>query len=102
MVLLTGRLVREAVLQQSSLSRNDAACAPQKGSALVDAVLAIHDRCQSLVEGGVLASLIEEVDWGPIVRARDETGSEDAPGVLARRDIVLADLEALEAGRGMP
>ena len=24
---------------------------------------------------GVLASLIEEVDWGPIVRARDETGS---------------------------
>ena len=34
------RLVREAVLQQSALSSNDAVCTPQKGSALVDAVLA--------------------------------------------------------------
>jgi V/A-type H+-transporting ATPase subunit A len=102
MVLLTGRLVREAVLQQSSLSRNDAVCTPQKGSALVDAVLAVHDRCQELVEGGVLASLIEEVDWGPLVRARDETGPQDVAGVQVRRDAVLADLDALEAGRGMP
>ncbi|HSO02948.1 MAG TPA: hypothetical protein VLQ92_00590, partial [Candidatus Limnocylindrales bacterium] len=102
MVLLTGRLVREAVLQQSALSSNDAVCAPEKGAALVDAVLAIHDRCLALVEGGVLASLIEDVDWGPIVRARDETGSEDAAGVHAQRDVVLAALDALEAGRGMP
>ena len=102
MVLLTGRLVREAVLQQSALSGNDAVCTPQKGSALVDAVLAIHDRCQELVEGGVLASLIEEVDWGPILRARDETGPHDVAGVQVRRDAVLADLDALEAGRGMP
>lgn len=102
MVLLTGRLVREAVLQQSALSGNDAMCSPAKGAALVDAVLAIHDRCLALVEAGVLASLVEEVDWGPMVRARDETGPEDAPGVQSRRDVVLGDLNALEAGRGMP
>jgi V/A-type H+-transporting ATPase subunit A len=77
-------------------------CSPGKGAALVDAVLAIHDRCLALVEGGVLASLIEEVDWGPIVRARDETGPQDAAGVHARRDVVRAALDALEAGRGMP
>jgi V/A-type H+-transporting ATPase subunit A len=102
MVLLAGRLVREVVLQQSSLSPNDAVCSLAKGAALVDAVLAVHDRCLALVEGGVLASLIEEVDWGPIVRARDETGSQDAAGVASRRDVVLAALDALEAGRGMP
>ena len=38
------------------------------------------------VEPGRLASLIEEVDWGPLVRARDETGPEDADGVRSRRD----------------
>jgi V/A-type H+-transporting ATPase subunit A len=54
------------------------------------------------VEGGVLASLVEEVDWGPIVQARDATGSQDAAGVQSRRDVVLAALDALEAGRGMP
>jgi V/A-type H+/Na+-transporting ATPase subunit A len=102
MVLLAGRLVREAVLQQSSLSPNDAVCSVAKGAALVDAVLSIHDRCLALVEGGVLASLIEEVDWGPIVQARDATGSQDASGVQSRRDVVLAALDALEAGRGMP
>jgi V/A-type H+/Na+-transporting ATPase subunit A len=102
MVLLSGRLVREVVLQQSSLSPNDAVCSLAKGAALVDAVLAIHDRCLSLVEGGVLASLIEEVDWGPIVRARDETDSQDAAGVQSRRDVMLAALDALESGRGMP
>jgi V/A-type H+-transporting ATPase subunit A len=102
MVLLTGRLLREAVLQQSSLSSSDAVCSPAKGAALVDAVLLIHDRCLALVEAGVLASLIEEVDWGPILRARDETGSQDTSGVLSRRDVVLADLDSLEPGRGMP
>jgi len=100
MVLLAGRLVREAVLQQSALSAHDAVSSPEKGAALVDAVLAVHDRCQSLVDRGVLASVIEEVDWGPLVRARDETGPEDVEGIRARRDEVLAALDDLvPAGR---
>ncbi len=94
-VLLTGRLLREAVLQQSALSANDAACSPVKSAALVDAVLAVHDRCLALLRAGALASLIEEVDWGPLVRARDETGPEDADGVGVRLATVVADLDAL-------
>ena len=97
MVLLTGRLVREAVLQQSALSANDAVCSPDKGAALVDAVLAVHDRCQSLIELGVPASVIEEVDWGPIVRARDETQPADVAGVEERRNKVLESLDLLAA-----
>jgi V/A-type H+-transporting ATPase subunit A len=102
MVLLTGRLVREAVLQQSALSANDAACAPEKAAALVDAVLTLHDRCLALLDRGVLASLIEEVDWGPLVRARDETRSDDVAGVRERLDRVLAELDALVPGRSEP
>ena len=94
-VLLTGRLLREAILQQSALSANDAVCSPEKSAALVDAVLAVHDRCLALLRAGALASLIEEVDWGPLVRARDETGPEDADGVGLRLATVVADLDAL-------
>jgi V/A-type H+-transporting ATPase subunit A len=98
-VMLTGRLLREAVLQQSALSANDAASSPGKGAALVDAVLGVHDRCQELVEAGALASVIEEVDFGPLVRARDDSGPDDAATVHARRDDVLAALGRLSPGR---
>ena len=40
LILLTGRHIREAVLQQSALSDNDAFCSPAKQAALADAVLA--------------------------------------------------------------
>ncbi len=102
MVMLTGRLLREAVLQQSALSANDAACSLEKGAALVDAILSVHDHCLALLERGVLASLIEEVDWGTLVRARDETGPSDVDGVRARLGSVLAELDDLVPGRGTP
>ncbi len=93
MILLAGRLIREAVLQQSALSAGDAMCSPEKGAALVDAVLATLDRGLALVDQGVLASVIEEVDFGPLVRARDEAA--DVAGVESRRDTVLAALDQL-------
>lgn len=93
MILLAGRLIREAVLQQSALSAVDTMCSPEKGAALVDAVLATLDRGLALVDQGVLASVIEEVDFGPLVRARDE--ATDVAGVESRRDKVLAALDRL-------
>jgi V/A-type H+-transporting ATPase subunit A len=94
-VILAGRLIRLAVLQQSTLSANDTTCSPEKGAALADAVLAVVDGCQSLAARGVPAASIEEIDLGPLVRARDETGPDDVTGVLGRRDDVLAALEEL-------
>ncbi|MFD5393268.1 V-type ATP synthase subunit A [Streptomyces sp. NPDC127097] len=90
--ILAGRLVREAVLQQSALSPLDAYCAADKTAALVDAVFAVVDHCRELVDAGVPAGAVEEVDFGPVVRAREEVGPDDAAGVAARRDIVLARL----------
>ena len=95
MVLLGGRLVRDAVLQQNALSRNDAYCSPEKGAALLGLVLDVVDACQARIEAGVAATTIEEVDLGPVVRAREEFGPEDAAGVVQRRLSVLALIEAL-------
>jgi V/A-type H+-transporting ATPase subunit A len=92
-VMLSGRLLREGVLQQSALSQNDAYCGPEKQLALLDMVLAVHDRCLALVEGGLPASAIEEIDFSAVIRARDETGPDDDTGVNRIRDDVLARME---------
>jgi V/A-type H+-transporting ATPase subunit A len=94
-VLLTARLLRESVLQQSSLSENDAFCAPAKQSALLDLVLAVHDRCLRLVEAGVRADRIEQADFSAVARARDETPADGAAEVESLRGRVLAGLEEL-------
>ncbi|MBD0422709.1 V-type ATP synthase subunit A [Streptomyces sp. TRM S81-3] len=90
--VLAGRLVREGVLQQSALSERDAYCGPEKTAALADAFLAVADRCRELVDSGISASSVEEVDFGPLLRAREDTGPHDAAGVAARRNAMLAGL----------
>ena len=45
---------------------------------------------------------MKDVDWGPLVRARDETESSDAAGVESRRDQVLAALDGLTSGEAAP
>jgi V/A-type H+/Na+-transporting ATPase subunit A len=92
-VLLAARLTREAVLQQSALSPNDATCSPAKLAALADAVLAVHDRAQALVREGRPATLLEAVDYAPLLRAGAELAAADAAGVASRRDQVLAGME---------
>ena len=94
-VMLAGRLLREAVLRQSALSAHDGFCSREKGAALLDAVLAVVDRCEALVGAGVPAARIEEVDFGDLLRAAQETGPDDVRGVLDHQDAVLARLDRL-------
>jgi V/A-type H+-transporting ATPase subunit A len=94
-VLLAGRLLREGVLQQSALAENDAHCTAAKTAALLDAVLAVVDRCNALVDRGVTAAEIEELDYSPLLRAATETGPEDAAGVRLRREAILQTLAGL-------
>ena len=94
-VLLAGRLLREAVLQQSALSPQDAFCSAAKGAALVDAVLAVVDRCRALVTAGVPAATLEEVDLGPLLRARETAGHDDPGEVRRLGELALSRLEGL-------
>jgi V/A-type H+/Na+-transporting ATPase subunit A len=93
--LLTGRLLREAVLQQSALSERDAWCAPVKQSALLRMVLDLHDRAGDLVRQGVPAARIEELDLSDAARARERGGPEDVASVTRVSDELLARLDAL-------
>ncbi|WP_454860831.1 V-type ATP synthase subunit A [Promicromonospora soli] len=95
MAVLGGRLLREAVLQQNALSDNDGFCTAAKSSALVDAVLAVIDRCQDVVTSGVPATVVEEIDFGPLIRAREDSAPDDTATAGLRRDAILARLEEL-------
>jgi V/A-type H+/Na+-transporting ATPase subunit A len=95
-VLLTARLLREAVLQQSSLSAYDAYCAPAKQAALLELVFALHERFAQLVAKGVAADRIEGVDFTDAIRARDSVPPDDAGAVNDIRTALLATLGGLE------
>jgi V/A-type H+-transporting ATPase subunit A len=92
MTMLAGRLLRDGVLQQSSLSRNDAFCAPEKQQALLELVLDVYDRCAALVERGVPAARIEALDLSSVTRARDAVAPDDAAAVDAIGTRVLSTL----------
>jgi len=102
MAILAGRLLRESVLQQSALSKNDANCGPAKQEALLDLVLALYDRCLALIDQGVAASAIEEVDFSGATRVRDEVGPDDAAGVERRREELVVVLDHLAESVGPP
>ncbi len=93
--MLAGRLLREGVLQQSALSTQDAYCAPEKSAALVDMVFDVVARCEELIGAGLPATAIEESDFTPLLRAREEAGPADADAVRAHRDAMLRRLEEL-------
>ncbi|HEU4896241.1 MAG TPA: V-type ATP synthase subunit A [Actinomycetota bacterium] len=94
-VLLAGRLLREAVLQQSALSPLDAFSPAGRTAALAGAVLDVVDRCQALADRGVPAAAIEEQDFSPLLRAREEAAGDAVAEIAARRDTMLARLEVL-------
>ena len=60
---------------------------------LASAVLAVADRCQDLAGRGVPAAAIEEQDFSPILRAREEAATPEA--VAERERAMLARLDDL-------
>jgi V/A-type H+-transporting ATPase subunit A len=94
-VLLGGRLMRETALQQSALSTVDGSSSAERTAALVAATLAVVAACHAAVAAGVPAVRVEELDFGPLVRAREECGPTDAAGIAARQERVLSTLREL-------
>jgi V/A-type H+/Na+-transporting ATPase subunit A len=94
LTILAGRLIREAVLQQSALSSADAYCEQPRSAALATAALTVADRCLALADRGVAPAAIEALDFSPILRAKEEAGTPEQ--VLARQAEMLTRLAALE------
>ena len=95
--ILAGRLIQEGLLQQSTLSGTDASCGPARSAALARAVLAVAERCQQLAVAGIPAGAIEEQDFSPILRAREDAATPEA--VADREQDMLSRLHELEASR---
>jgi V/A-type H+-transporting ATPase subunit A len=95
-VMLSGRLLRQAVLQQNALSPNDAYCSAAKQTALLDLVLGVHERLGELVGRGVSASRLESLDLSEVVQARDTALPDGAGEVEAVAARTLARLEDAE------
>jgi len=95
MVLLAGRLLREGLLQQSALSERDAASSPARSAALTGMMLDVVTACQDLVARGVPATTIEEADFSPVLRAREDAGADDLGEIERRRRAVLGMLRSL-------
>jgi V/A-type H+-transporting ATPase subunit A len=93
--LLAGRLLREAVLQQSALEPNDAYCPPSKAAALLDAVLEVIARCHDRVAAGVPPATLEEHDFTELIRAAADTPPDGVEAVRQRAHTVLTQLAAL-------
>ena len=91
--ILAGRLIREGVLQQSALSGADASCDRARAAALSAAVLTVADRCRDMAGAGVPASTLEQQDYSPILRAKEDAATADAVGVRERD--MLSRLEEL-------
>ena len=94
-VLLGGRLLREAVLQQSALSANDAYCGEAKTAALADVALDVVATGEEAVRGGLPADVLEAADLSSLTRIRDETGPDDVDGVRRRGEQLLTRVREL-------
>jgi V/A-type H+-transporting ATPase subunit A len=94
-VMLGARVVREAVLYQSALSPNDAHSSPEKQAALLTLAIDLYEACQALVEKGVPAERIENVDLSLAMQARERAAPDDAATVASIGAKLLVSLEEL-------
>lgn len=101
-VILGGRLAREGVLQQSALSPVDAFCDPARAAALGDAVLAVAGRCRELAAAGVDPAALEDQDFSPVLRAREEAPAAEAVAVMGRAMLAALDRLAAPAATQAP
>jgi V/A-type H+-transporting ATPase subunit A len=95
LTLWAARLLRELVMRQSALNPNEAFCGPAKQAAVLRLALDVHDACRGLAEHGVDPAAIELLGFADALRARDESGPDEAAAVDAARVDLLARLEAL-------
>jgi V/A-type H+-transporting ATPase subunit A len=95
LVLLVARLLREGVMQQNALVKNDATSSPEKTAALVELLLDVYDAGQDLLERHVPVSVLEEADLSAAFRARLTAPPDGAAEVRAVRDQVVAAVKVL-------
>ncbi|MFI4985783.1 MAG: V-type ATP synthase subunit A, partial [Solirubrobacterales bacterium] len=80
-ILISARLLREGVLQQSALSLNDRYCAPSKQAALLALVLDIHRALLASVARGTAIERVQELDLSDVARVREECPADEVDAI---------------------
>ena len=79
--LISARLLREGVLQQSALSLNDRYCAPVKQTALLALVLDVHRALLAAVDRGAAIERVQELDLSDVARVREECPPDEVAAI---------------------
>ena len=79
--LLCADLVNEGFLRQSSFSKVDRYCSPQRQAAMISVLLSFMDRAEAAVQAGVAPARLAEM---PMVRLLQRLGEEFGEGDLRK------------------
>jgi V/A-type H+-transporting ATPase subunit A len=79
--LLCADLVNEGFLRQSSFSKVDRYCSPQRQAAMISVLLTFMDRAEAAVQSGVAPARLAEM---PVVRVLQRLGEEFGEGDLRK------------------
>jgi V/A-type H+-transporting ATPase subunit A len=79
--LLCADLVNEGFLRQSSFSKVDRYCSPQRQAAMIAVLLTFMDRAEAAVQSGVAPARLAEM---PVVRVLQRLGEEFGEGDLRK------------------
>ena len=79
--LLCADLVNEGFLRQSSFSKVDRYCSPQRQAAMISVLLSFMDRAEAAVQSGVAPARLAEM---PVVRLLQRLGEEFGEGDLRK------------------
>ena len=79
--LLCADLVNEGFLRQSSFSKVDRYCSPQRQAAMISVLLSFMDRAEAAVQAGVAPARLAEM---PVVRVLQRLGEEFGEGDLRK------------------
>jgi len=80
-ILISARLLREGVLQQSALSINDRYCAPAKQAALLALVLDVHRTLLASAAEGTPIARVQELDLSDVARVREEYPADEVEAI---------------------
>jgi V/A-type H+/Na+-transporting ATPase subunit A len=80
-ILISARLLREGVLQQSALSLNDRYCSPSKQAALLKLVLDVHRALLASVARGTAIERVQELDLSDVARVREECPADEVDAI---------------------
>ncbi len=97
-VLDAARILKEGFLRQDALHPVDATCPPEKQARLLELFVRLYQLGRELIDAGTpLVRVRAAIDAGRLVRLKETAPNDDMSSILAAREQLERDLNALRA-----